>query len=176
MYHAVTRDRPAASDQGEDAPSSATDEEQGSDRKERVLHTRVPAVLEKELKRFADSLRVPVSNLVRTILEDALAVADRATGRVEAELQAAAKAASEQRQTLRTKLRPRSILDEVFAFQPVVLAQATRCSACGVELERGADAWLGMRDTPGPRVIACGSCVPRAADDQQTEPSKGEES
>ena len=45
---------------------------------ERVIHTRVPAALEAELRRFADNLRVPVSNLIRTILEDALAVADQA--------------------------------------------------------------------------------------------------
>ena len=55
-------------------------------KKERVIHTRVPAVLEEELKRFAENLRVPVSNLIRTILEDALAVADQAGHRVEREL------------------------------------------------------------------------------------------
>ena len=52
-------------------------------KKERVLHTRVPAVLERELKRFAENLRIPVSNLVRTILEDAVSVADVATENVE---------------------------------------------------------------------------------------------
>ena len=45
-------------------------------RKERVIHTRVPAVLEQELKRLADGLRVPVSNVVRTILEDAVDALD----------------------------------------------------------------------------------------------------
>ena len=39
-------------------------------RKERVLHTRIPALLEEDLKSAAERLRVPVSNLVRTILED----------------------------------------------------------------------------------------------------------
>src|SRR6188508_498229 len=132
MYHRVTQN----GDGGREGPKA--------DRKERVLHTRIPVVLEHELKRFADNLRVPVSNLVRTILEDALAVADRATGRVEAELQAAAKAASGKRQTLREKLRPRSILDEVFGFQPLVLAQDTRCTGCGTELRSGGQGWLGL--------------------------------
>ena len=44
-------------------------------KKERVIHTRVSAVLEEELRRFADNLQVLVSNLIRTILEDALALA-----------------------------------------------------------------------------------------------------
>jgi hypothetical protein len=148
MYHAVTHDP--------DGPRRSADE-----RKERVLHTRIPAVLEQELKRFADNLRVPVSNLVRTILEDALTVADRATGRVEEELQAAARVAADGRETLRTRWRPRSVLDEVFGFQPVVLAQDTRCAGCGGLLARGAEGWLGLRDVPGPRVIACAACIPQ---------------
>src|SRR5581483_4623138 len=122
--------------------------------------TRIPAVLEQELKRFAENLRVPVSNLVRTILEDALEVADRATGRVEEELAAAARAAADGRQALRTKLGPRSPFDEVFGFQPIVLAQDARCAGCGTALGSGANAWLGLRDTPGPRVFACAACVP----------------
>ena len=59
------------------------DTPKGRTKKERVIHTRVPALLEEELKRFAEDLRVPVSNLIRTILEDALAAADQAGERVE---------------------------------------------------------------------------------------------
>ena len=117
--------------------------------------------MEQELKRyFAQNLRVPVSNLVRTILEDAIAVADRASGRVEAELHAVARAATDKRESLR-KFRPASILDEVFGFQPIVLGQDTICTGCASPLDRGSDAWLGLRDTPGPRVIACSACVPQ---------------
>jgi hypothetical protein len=167
MYHGVTQEpRSPAKTLAIDEPNEPADghgpaEERGEGaRKERVLHTRIPAVLEQELKRFAENLRVPVSNLVRTILEDALAVADRASGRVEAELHAVAQAASDTRDSLRTKLRPRSILDDVFGFQPIVLAQETLCTACGVPLESGASAWLGLRELPGPRVIACAECLP----------------
>ncbi len=147
------------------AAAAAADAPDASDppKKERVLHTRIPAVLEHELKRIAGSLRVPVSNLVRTILEDAIAVADRATGVVEAELHAAARMASDQREALRRKFHPRSILDEVIGFQPLVLTQETLCTACGKDLGRGTEAWLGIRDTPGPRVNACGDCLPKAA-------------
>jgi hypothetical protein len=60
-------------------------------RKERVLHTRIPALLDAELRAAADSLRVPVSNLVRTILEDALSAADRASESVEVGLERAAR-------------------------------------------------------------------------------------
>ena len=156
MYHDVTRKNPSDPPESEPTEPAAADQ-----RKERVLHTRIPAVLELELKRFAENLKVPVSNVVRTILEDALSVADRATGRVEAELQAAARKATEQRESLRTRLKPRAALEDVFGYQPLVLAHAGRCASCGVTLPRGAQAWMGLRDTPGPRVFVCSACAPR---------------
>ena len=73
-------------------------------RKERVIHTRVPAPLEAELKRFAEELRIPVSNLIRTILEDALAAADHAGERVEQELRAGATRLAQSRDRLRRTL------------------------------------------------------------------------
>jgi hypothetical protein len=39
-------------------------------RKERVLHTRVSEQLSEDIKRLADDLRVPASNLVRNVLEE----------------------------------------------------------------------------------------------------------
>ncbi|HKD40592.1 MAG TPA: hypothetical protein VKB87_09930 [Myxococcaceae bacterium] len=74
---------------------------------ERVIHTRVPAALEAELRRFAENLRVPVSNLIRTILEDALAVADQAGHRVERELRSGVAQLARGREILRRKLTRR---------------------------------------------------------------------
>jgi hypothetical protein len=73
-------------------------------KKERVIHTRVPALLEEELKRFAEDMRVPVSNLIRTILEDALAAADHAGERVERGLRASAARLAHGRDNLRRTL------------------------------------------------------------------------
>jgi hypothetical protein len=76
-------------------------------KKERVIHTRVPALLEEELKRFAEDMRVPVSNLIRTILEDALAAADHAGERVEHGLRAGAARLAHGRDNLRRTLQGR---------------------------------------------------------------------
>src|ERR1700687_968841 len=76
-------------------------------RHERVIHTRVPLELEKELKRFAENLRVPVSNLIRTILEDALAVAEQASPRVETELRSRTAQLARGRDSLRRQLARR---------------------------------------------------------------------
>ncbi|MBI2571751.1 MAG: hypothetical protein HYV63_32475 [Candidatus Schekmanbacteria bacterium] len=68
-----------------------------SAKNERVLHTRIPEVLETELKRFAESLRVPVSNLVRTILEDVVTAAGAVSEMAEDELRTVARRLAEQR-------------------------------------------------------------------------------
>ena len=81
-----------------------TDAPTDRSRKERVIHTRVPALLEEELKRFAEDLRVPVSNLIRTILEDALAAADQAGEHVERGLRAGASRLAQGRDNLRRTL------------------------------------------------------------------------
>lgn len=46
------------------------------DRKERVLHTRVSEQLSEDIRRFAEDLRVPASNLVRNVLEEVFTVVD----------------------------------------------------------------------------------------------------
>src|SRR5580700_6326910 len=124
MYHGVT--------QNVEPPDAETPEEgNGKDaKKERVLHTRVPAVLERELKRFADNLRVPVSNLVRTILEDAVSVADAATENVEERLKKAAKTLEKERERIKKRLE-HDPLEGVVAFQSVVLAVGVVCAKCG---------------------------------------------
>jgi hypothetical protein len=129
-------------------------------KKERVLHTRVPAVLERELKRFADNLRVPVSNLVRTILEDALSVADAATENVEERLKKAAKHLEKERERIKKRME-HDPLEGVLAFQDVVLAVPAQCAKCDKLLARGERANLAIGESPGqPRRFVCDACVP----------------
>jgi hypothetical protein len=169
MYHGVTqifetggRKREEDDDLGgRREPAEASEPDEGS-RKERVLHTRVPAVLERELKRLAESLRVPVSNLVRAVLEDAVAVADQASENVESRLKTFAESLEHERDKLRKRVL-RDPLDGVFAFQPVKLAQPAACAKCKLELKRGESANLGLQDDPrpgAPRVFVCDACIP----------------
>lgn len=156
MYHVVTPSEPDAR-KPDDAEADPRDA-----KKERVLHTRVPAVLERELKRFADNLRVPVSNLVRTILEDAVSVADAATENVEERLKMAAKTLEKERERIKKRME-HDPLEGVVAFQSVVLAVPAVCAKCGKELARGAHAQMGIGEAPGhPRRFVCEDCLPRA--------------
>ena len=141
----------------------------GKERKERVIHTRVPAVLEEELKRFAEGLRVPVSNVIRTLLEDALAVADKATGRVERELRSAAEQLETERKKLGSRLPRRDPLDGVFGFQPIVMNLVSACACCGAPLDAGDEAFLGLTDQPGRRVLVCPRCATPRRDTERSE-------
>lgn len=58
---------------------SRRERRRGSERKERVLHTRVSEQLSEEIRQFAEDLRVPASNLVRNVLEEVFTVVDGVT-------------------------------------------------------------------------------------------------
>lgn len=181
MYHGVTQERATGESAAKQAelsnePPPEPPEDGSGAKKERVLHTRVPAVLERELKRFARNLRVPVSNVVRVILEDALKAADRATGEVENHLRHVASAVSSEREQIREKLKHLDPLEDVLGFQPLVIAQPTACAACRAPLARGDNGWLGLTAEPGDRVIVCGRCVPATAGDERRKDTKKEKS
>lgn len=106
-------------------------------KKERVLHTRVPDVLEEQLKTMADNLKVPVSNVVRAILEDALEAADKATAATERGLRGWAERLHDERARLRDRLisglAPATRADlpseEVQAAHPSIAPDSSKDSA-----------------------------------------------
>jgi hypothetical protein len=147
-----------------------TQRDDDKDRKERVLHTRVPAVLEEELRRLAGALRVPVSNVVRTILEDAVDTLDSVGEKAEGELRGV-------RDRLRRRVglgrapraeaaTPVAPLAGVLGFQPLLLAREERCTLCGRTLPSGEQAFLGIREGGGPRVLLDQGCLPSSVADR----------
>lgn len=150
----------------DDEPSASP---AGPPKKERVLHTRIPAALDDALKGFAQSMRVPVSNLVRVLLEDAVAVTQRASDRVvEAAEHVADKAATragvkpaEPAAAKAAASAPADPLAGVYGYQPLTLAIETRCARCSGALGIGTGAFLGLRDGAGPRVFVCAECLPK---------------
>lgn len=151
MYHVVTQQK---------AETPAPDDG-ASERKERVLHTRIPAVLENQLKVAAAALRVPVSNLVRTILEDAVALADRAGGHVEDGLERAARSMRDERARMRARVEKLDPLADVLAYQPVVVAAKTQCARCGAFLRPGQNAQMGVTGRHATPVFVCNDCMPK---------------
>ena len=137
---------------------------------------------------MADALRVPVSNVVRTVLEDALeAVEMFDQSELELEFRRNAQWARRWRERYSRRWRERSkdepqqaagpdddsapspaeddlsvddVMDGILGYQALVLARDTECAGCGVHMVRGEGGHLGIRDEPGPRVIICDACLP----------------
>src|SRR5512143_610273 len=125
VYHIVTRKRP---------PTPAPDENE-AEKKERVIHTRVPESLEAELRQRAQDLGISVSNLVRNVLGHAFGL----VGDVVADGHAIARAArggDAKAKAPAAAAEP----DELIAWQPIVMAKNAVCSRCNDILPRGREA------------------------------------
>lgn len=150
-------------------------------RKERVLHTRVPAVLEQELKRVANAWRVPVSNVVRALLEDALDTIDIVGAKAEDELRGVAEKLASERQRIRQKSTTRSEapppqetpqtdpLKGAVGVTPIILVHDTECGLTGKMLPAGSEAYMVLFDDPRRQLITGRDALPRASTPNQEE-------
>lgn len=142
MYHNVIR-------------KSSTDEPPEPERKERVIHTRVPESLEAELRQKAQDLGISVSNLVRNVLGHAFGL----VGDMVADSHAIARAArgGHPSSAAGTSARPLSI--DVLGWQPMVLGKNAVCARCNDLLPRGSDAAIGIPEAGGSRLVICLVCL-----------------
>ena len=148
MCHNVIRKR---------SPTEPPEDEPAAERKERVLHTRVPERLEAQLRKRAEDLGISVSNLVRNVLghafglvgdvvADSHAIARAARGETVKPVGAAAAAPA--------AAAPVSF-DDVLGWQPIVLGKNAVCVRCNAILPRGTDAAVGL----GTQLVACLACL-----------------
>jgi hypothetical protein len=154
----------------------AREERRRDSRKERVLHTRVSDRLAEDIRSVADELRVPVSNLVRNVLEDVFSVVEVVTDNVgdlvEDVVGEADRAASDLARRVRSYARetrpetgggaaaeaPR--FPEVLGWQPLILNAERDCADCGRRLERGEQALLGLTASGPGSTFLCRDCAP----------------
>lgn len=144
-------------------------------RKERVLHTRVPAVLEQELKRVANAWRVPVSNVVRALLEDALDTLDVVGAKAEHELHGVAEKLAAERHRIRQRSTehhsepptsnaptPADPLEGAVGMTPITLVHDTVCGLTGETLPAGSAATMVLFDDPRRQLITGRDALPQA--------------
>lgn len=183
------------------------------ERKERVIHTRVSEKLSDDIRRLAEDLRVPASNLVRNVLEEVFTVVETVTddvgdlfeelmdeaedvhdrmrsrsdrhhrrrhrkptagrrpqrdseAKVEDELRQdeAAEASDSTRGANpepRAEEAPKSVPEfpDVIGWQPLVLNHDRVCASCGVELTRGARAFIGLAAQGLTETTLCRACT-----------------
>jgi hypothetical protein len=130
------------------------------ERKERVLHTRVPESLDRQLKRRARSLGMSVSTVVRHVLLNTFGlVEDIVTDSTNVAL---AVSGQETIPSPERKRRPTPMATpgEVLAWQEAVLNLNAVCGECNAILPRGTRAAVGMREQAGgPYDVICKGCL-----------------
>lgn len=134
-------------------------------RKERILHTRVPESLDRHIKHRARGLGMSVSTVVRNILLNTFGlVEDIVTDGTNVAL------ALTGHETVPAPARGRSRDaagrdgSEILAWQEAVLNLNAVCDHCNGVLPKGTRAAIGVRERPGPRAIICRRCLRRLED------------
>src|SRR5438093_9340919 len=96
--------------------------------KDKILHTRIPESLEDAIKTKARRLRIPVSNLVRNVLEQAFELVEEVVDDG-LEIANAARRGAERVREAATRARARSA--SVYGWQELILNRDERCASCG---------------------------------------------
>ncbi len=136
------------------------------EKKERVLHTRIPESLDEEIRERSARLGISVSNLVRNALQNAFGlvediVADAASiGR--SARGAGAQPAEPGRPDAPAAAAPGP--GRVLGWQEAVLELNAVCDRCNAILTRGARAAIAIIEGTGPRPIRCLPCLKEVTD------------
>ncbi len=121
------------------------------EKKERVIHTRVPESLEAELRERAQGLGISVSNLVRNVLGHAFGL----VGDVVADSHAIARAARGDAKKSPPAPAATVSIDDVLGWQTIVLGKNAVCARCNAILARGKSAAVGA----GTQLVVCPPCL-----------------
>ncbi len=143
--------------------------------KDKVLHTRVPEELEDALQKKAVAMRIPVSNLIRNILEDAFQFVENVVADGLSITDTIRKDAISIAETTKTGFsalkQPRKVkenishdkkkldivLSQVYGWQGIVLNKNGACFSCAKEMKKSAKVMLSAGGV-NPQVFLCRKC------------------
>jgi hypothetical protein len=134
-----------------------------TERKERVIHTRVPESLDDEIKRRATDLGLSVSNLVRNVLQHAFVLVDDIV-HDSAEIARSARGAKAAFSGA-PKARAADPPSPVVGWHLALLNINGVCDVCNTVLSKGTRAGIGVLAGPGPIPFRCQNCLNELADD-----------
>jgi hypothetical protein len=129
-----------------------------SERKDRLVQTRVPGDLDEALREEAKKKRVSVSQLIRNVLEDTFELVDNVVGSATRLGQTVKRDA--QRIAESAKGHPHaSALETIYAWQEVLLNRDAGCARCKSTLQKGDTAMVGLNsDSTAPTLWLCLRC------------------
>lgn len=146
------------------------------ERKERVIHTRVPESLDEEIRSRAERLGMSVSNLVRNALNHTFGLVEdvivdgtnvaRSVGGDELVRGRAPAAQAGQPAAAPAPAAPPRII----GWQPLILNLNAVCATCNAILPKGKQAATSVTDHPAPPTIICMKCVEELGDGSDEQP------
>jgi len=119
-------------------------QERALKRKEEYLGARVPRELKEKVIAHANRMGIPVSILIRNVLEEAFSGTEVPVSA----------AGTESRKDIRSEQR----FPAVIGWEEITLNQTMRCSACEAELDAGMVVTLGLPIPGEDHVILCAKC------------------
>ena len=143
------------------ADSAAERSSESAERKERVLHTRVPESLDRQIKHKARNLGLSVSTVVRHVLLNTFGlVEDIVADSTNLALSIAGEDAPVTQERRRSRREAeRAEPGPVVGWQEAVLNLNAVCDRCNNVLQKGTRAAIGVRESPGPRALLCLACL-----------------
>ena len=135
----------------------------GAERKEKVLHTRIPGSLDDEIKRRAQTLGMSVSTVVRNVLASTFDLVENVVH------DSAQTIADETAGTSRPRRAGHpgdsagaafgaGATGEILGWQEAKLQINAVCDRCNTILAKGTTAAIAVRDGVGSRTIVCVNC------------------
>ena len=120
-------------------------------RKEEYLGARVPKELRDMIIRRADAMGMPVSILIRNILEEAI----RSWGKAETDTTGVV---ADDRNAHATAGHTPVRFPNVLGWEEIRLNKSVNCAICGIRLESGASVTLGLAGPGEEHVVLCQRC------------------
>ena len=131
--------------------------DEADDRKKRVIHTRVPESLDRELREKAAGLGVSVSNLVRNVLLNAFGLVGDIVADGARVAESARGAGPED---------PDDPGGAVIGWQELVLGVNAVCVTCNAVLTKGSSAAIAVTEGAVSRPVLCLTCLEELRDDR----------
>ncbi len=119
------------------------------EKKERVIHTRIPQSLDDEIREHAAKLGVSVSNLVRNVLQNAVGL----VGDIVADSASIANAVKKSEEAAA------GANAVVLGWQKVVLEVNAVCDQCNEILPKGSEAVVALAEGQAVRLMRCLKCL-----------------
>jgi hypothetical protein len=130
------------------------------ERKERVLHTRVPDSLDRHIKRRARSLGMSASTVVRNVLLTTFGlVEDIVNDSADIALAATGHRLDPARPRARARDGGAPADSTVLAWQRATLNRNAVCADCNTILHKGDAAAIAIREDAGPGAVICPACL-----------------